>query len=445
MFSGVERIVVVLIFTVMASVLAALLAGRLLLTVTTGAVIRRRGFQHDRVVEVEGALRRPLATHNGRRGRGGAHRASPDCHRSRSAARESQGSPSCASCIYGSHHQSIGLDGAAALIALLALACGFGASYLWFGPERKSVMVPVRAPIPLRVAADGYYVERFTELATQPVLAVAGRVSDFDEQVIAPIETSVGESVDYAATGLAAVPQRPVLPVSRRGGGRRRCARAALRAGGNGSSLGASGMSVVLSTIIWAPLLFALIALFLPERTDEERGRVRTVALGGAGVSFFVTTFFAILGQIGLGQGGGLASAYQENHTWFWNFLFQAHYDLVADGISLPLLVVVTTIFGCAIFHSWKIREQVRLYVILVLLVEVGVNGVLCSADFILFVAFWGLLLRTDVPAHPGSGAGRGRRRAAAWFAGFQAVALGADHRDRRDHRGGGRTPSHRI
>jgi NADH:ubiquinone oxidoreductase subunit 4 (subunit M) len=112
-------------------------------------------------------------------------------------------------------------------------------------------------------------------------------------------------------------------------------------------------MSVILSTIVWAPLLFALIALFLPERDAEQRSRIRTIGLAGAGTSFFVTTFFAILGQIGLGAGGGLASAYQESHTWFWNFLFQAHYDLVADGITLPLLVVVTTIFGVAMFHSW--------------------------------------------------------------------------------------------
>ena len=182
-------------------------------------------------------------------------------------------------------------------------------------------------------------------------------------------------------------------------------------------------MSVILSTIVWAPLLFALVALFLPERDDDERARVRTVAIAGAGVSFFVTTFFAILGQIGLGAGGGLASAYQENHTWFSSFLFQAHYDLVADGITLPLLVVVTTVFGCAMFHSWKIHERVRLYVILVLLLETAVNGVLCSSDFVLFAVFWGLLL---VPMYLliRIWGGDGARRAAAWFAGFHALSL---------------------
>lgn len=182
-------------------------------------------------------------------------------------------------------------------------------------------------------------------------------------------------------------------------------------------------MNVILSSIVWTPLLFALIAIFLPERDEEQRARVRTIALAGAGLSFFATTFFGILGQIALGEGGGLASAYQENHTWFWNFFFQAHYDLTADGITLPLLVVTTTVFGCAIFHSWKIHERVRLYVVLVLLLETAVNGVLCSSDFVLFVAFWGLLLLPMYLLIRIWG-GPGARRAAAWFAGFQALSL---------------------
>src|ERR1019366_7443683 len=193
--------------------------------------------------------------------------------------------------------------------------------------------------------------------------------------------------------GPGALPERALRPLSRGQPRGRRDPRVTVSTGCNRTPLGAPRMSVILSTIVWAPVLFALIALFLPERDDEQRTRVRTVALAGAGVSFFVPTFFAILGQIGLGQGGGLASAYQESHTWFWNFLFQAHYDLVADGITLPLLVVVTTVFGCALFHSWKIHERVRLYVILVLLLETAVNGVLCSSDFVLFAFFWGLLL----------------------------------------------------
>jgi NADH:ubiquinone oxidoreductase subunit 5 (subunit L)/multisubunit Na+/H+ antiporter MnhA subunit len=184
-FSASERIVVTAV-TVAAAALVALAAGRLVLSVTSGAVARRRGFQHDRVAEVENTLRRPIwlaiaaavvAVLVGLPGL----------------------EPFMRFVFYGQHQQPIGLDGAAVLIALLALAFGFGAAYLWFNPARHRAAA-ASGGWPLRVAAEGFYVERLTDLASQPILAIAGRVSSFDEQVTAPIAASVGESVDDAAT-----------------------------------------------------------------------------------------------------------------------------------------------------------------------------------------------------------------------------------------------------
>ena len=188
-FSGLER-VVVLIVTVIGAVLMALLAGRVLLAVTTGVVARRRGFQHDRVTEVESTLRRVLwlailaAVVAAVIGLPGLE-------------------PFMRFVFDGRHHQAIGVDGTAAVIALLTLAAGLGAAYLWFGPARRGADFAERAVLPLRVAADGFYVERLTELAAQPILAIAARVAGFDDEVTAPIETSVGDSVDSAAAGLA--------------------------------------------------------------------------------------------------------------------------------------------------------------------------------------------------------------------------------------------------
>jgi len=190
-FSGIERVVVVIV-TAIAAVLVALLAARLLLTVTSGTVTRRRGFQHDRVAEVEGALRRPLwlaiiaVVVVAILGLPGVE-------------------PFMRFVFYGRHQQAISLDGTGALVALLTLVIGFGAAYLWYGPTRRAAALAANAVLPLRVAAAGFYVERFTELAAQPLLAIAGRVSSFDDEVTAPIETSVGDSVEYAADGLALV------------------------------------------------------------------------------------------------------------------------------------------------------------------------------------------------------------------------------------------------
>ena len=184
-FSAGERTVVTIV-TVAAAALVAMAAGRLVLSITSGAVARRRGFQHDRVAEVEKALRRPIwlaivaAVAAVLVGLPGLQ-------------------PFMRFVFYGQHQQSIGLDGIAVLIALLALAFGFGAAYRWFNPARHPVAA-ISGSWPLRVTAEGFYVERLTDLAAQPILAIAGRVSSFDEQVTAPIAASVGESVDDAAT-----------------------------------------------------------------------------------------------------------------------------------------------------------------------------------------------------------------------------------------------------
>jgi hypothetical protein len=183
---------VVVIVTFIAAALVALLAGRLLLTVTSGAVARRRGFAHERVAEVEGTLRRPLwlailaMVVVAVVGLPGVE-------------------PFMRFVFYGPHQQAIGFDATAALLALVTLAGGFGAAYLVYGPARRGAALVADAFLPLRVAAEGFYVERLTELAAQPLLAVAGRVASFDDEVTAPIETSVGESVDYAAGGLALI------------------------------------------------------------------------------------------------------------------------------------------------------------------------------------------------------------------------------------------------
>ena len=200
-FSAPERVTVVIV-TALAAVLVALLAGRLLLTVTSGGIKRRRGFQHERVVEVETALRRPLwfamvaavvAVIVGLPG------LQPfDLGSDRIA-----GLTFMRFVFYGSRHQAIGLDGGAALLALLFAAGGFGAAYLWYNPARKSAVAGLSASLPWRIAAQGFYVERATELAAQPLLMISGRVSAFDEQVTAPIAASVGESVDEAAGVLA--------------------------------------------------------------------------------------------------------------------------------------------------------------------------------------------------------------------------------------------------
>jgi NADH-quinone oxidoreductase subunit L len=198
-FSGLERTVIT-ILVVVAAVAGALLAGRVLITVAGGAVTRRRGFQHDRIADAEPGMRRPLwlalvaavaAVLVGLPG------LQPFTLGGRIA-----GLTFMRFVFYGTHHQAIGFDPLALLVALLALAAGIGIAVFLYSPARRAAADAGPAPWPLRVLEQGFYVEWLTQASAAPLLAVSGRVSDFDAQVTAPLAVSVGESVDLAATGL---------------------------------------------------------------------------------------------------------------------------------------------------------------------------------------------------------------------------------------------------
>ncbi len=202
-FSSRERIVVTLV-TIIAAGLGALLAGRVLLRITAGAVVRRRGFQHERIAEVERGLRRPLRL---------AMVAAvvavlvglPGLQPFNIGGRRIAGLTFLRFVFYGNRHQSLSFSGGALIVALLALGCGLGVAVLLSRlPRREPARIPGALAWLMRAAEQGFHVERLTDLAAQPLLAVASRVSDFDEQITAPIAASVGESVDLAATGVGA-------------------------------------------------------------------------------------------------------------------------------------------------------------------------------------------------------------------------------------------------
>ena len=198
-FSATERTVVT-VLVIVAAAAGALLAGRVLITVAGGAVTRRRGFQHDRITDVEPGLRRPLwlalvaaisAVLVGIPG------LQPFNLGGRIA-----GLTFTRFVFYGDHHQAIDFNAVALLVALLALAAGIGVAVFLYSPSRRAAVRTGAAPWPMRLLEQGFYVEWLTQAAAAPLLAVSGRVSDFDGQVTAPLAVSVGESVDLAATGL---------------------------------------------------------------------------------------------------------------------------------------------------------------------------------------------------------------------------------------------------
>jgi NADH-quinone oxidoreductase subunit L len=201
-FSSAERIVITVVL-VIAAVLVALMATRVLVTVVSGAVPRRRGFQHERVTEVEAGLRRPLWI--------GVVAAVvavlvglPGLHPFHIGSGRVAGLTFLRYVFYGNHPQAIDFNGIALLVALLTLIVGGAVAYSVYSPARRAAARSLPVPWLARLLEEGFYVERLTQLAGHAMVVVAARVSSFDEQVTEPISVSVGESVDLTASGLGA-------------------------------------------------------------------------------------------------------------------------------------------------------------------------------------------------------------------------------------------------
>jgi proton-translocating NADH-quinone oxidoreductase chain M len=177
----------------------------------------------------------------------------------------------------------------------------------------------------------------------------------------------------------------------------------------------------LLSTLIWSPIAVAvLIAL-----TPNPRGRYdRTIQQ----IAFWTSASLLFLTVVAYGTASLFSSAptFEENLPWLPSL--GINYHLGADGISIPLLLTGSLIGVVAVLASANIRERVREYFVLLLLVQGTVNGVLCARDTFVLLLFWGAGVLPVALLLAGWG-GPGRRLAAGRYLAYGAagtIALGA-------------------
>ena len=145
---------------------------------------------------------------------------------------------------------------------------------------------------------------------------------------------------------------------------------------------------VILSLIIFLPVLGALALAFFPRDSDVlVKGFTLLITL----VVFLVTLMMAF----GVGSAGFQVqqAAMQDLFSREWIPSFGIEYTLGVDGISFPLVILTTFICVLAMGASWNITKHVKAYCMLYLLLETGILGVFMALDFFLFYVFWELML----------------------------------------------------
>ena len=133
-----------------------------------------------------------------------------------------------------------------------------------------------------------------------------------------------------------------------------------------------------LTTIIFLPVVGAILIAFVPGLQDRLIKRLAAVfTLAPLALSIFL--FFNFDKSTGI--------QFEEKVSWIPSI--NAYYHLGVDGLSLPLVVLMTFLGFLVVLVSWKIDLRPREYFAWLLLLETSILGVFCSLDLLLFFLFW--------------------------------------------------------
>jgi len=68
--------------------------------------------------------------------------------------------------------------------------------------------------------------------------------------------------------------------------------------------------------------------------------------------------------------------------SWVQTPLWDIHYKVGVDGLSLPLIILTAFLSFLSIVYSFNIKDRVREYFMFFLLLEVGMMGAFVALDF---------------------------------------------------------------
>jgi NADH-quinone oxidoreductase subunit M len=140
-------------------------------------------------------------------------------------------------------------------------------------------------------------------------------------------------------------------------------------------------MFPILSVTLFAPLLGAILIMVIP-REDEKT--IQRVGIAFAFLTILLTAFI----WVGVTQEGAGEMQFEENYPWIP--AFKIFYHLGVDGLSAPMLFLTALLTTLSLFYSaYTIKDRVKEYFFLFLLLQMGMFGVFMALDLVLFYVFW--------------------------------------------------------
>ena len=136
----------------------------------------------------------------------------------------------------------------------------------------------------------------------------------------------------------------------------------------------------LLSWIIFLPVIGLVVIALLPKPGQKT---VRWIALMAALASFIVS--LAVFFMFDKSLPGEMQ--FVEKAPWIP--AINSFYSLGVDGLSLPLVMLMTFLGVVSVLISWKIELRPKEYFIWLLMLESSILGVFMSLDLVLFFLFW--------------------------------------------------------
>jgi len=143
----------------------------------------------------------------------------------------------------------------------------------------------------------------------------------------------------------------------------------------------------MLTAAIFLPIVGAVVLALIPREREQMLKAVAlliTLATAAVGLSLLFGFDYQDAGRL----------QYETNHGWI--DVINSRYHIGIDGISLPLLILSMVITVLCVVYSWDHFPEPhnpKAFLILMLLLETGMNGTFAAQDLILFFVFFELVL----------------------------------------------------